>query len=167
MKDILGWKTYPGGFYWKFVNNCKIFQNRTGEITAGAYFVSIIEIVSDCQQKGTGALLIINNYLLGLLWGNQCCFLFESYSKDEIGIISATGTAVLLNFDSLQPLENYIKIVYYSNYPTTLYIQVQFLKLKCTDNTKSAIKSALKSEKKQKNVITEKKSRTREENIRS
>ena len=42
---------------------------------------------------------------------------------DEIGRMSATGTAVLLKFDLLQSLENYIKSVY-SNYPTTLYFQV-------------------------------------------
>ena len=46
--------------------------------------------------------------------------MFESHSKDEIGRMSATGTAVLLKFDSLQSLENYIKPVYYSNYPITL-----------------------------------------------
>ena len=32
------------------------FDVRTGEITAGAYFVSTAEIVSDCQQTGTGPL---------------------------------------------------------------------------------------------------------------
>ena len=76
----------------------KFLNNRTGEITAGAYLVSITEIVSDCQQIGTGALLFINNYILGLLWGNQYFFLFDSHSKDEIGRVSATGTAVLLKF---------------------------------------------------------------------
>ena len=64
--------------------------------------------------------------------------------------MSATGTAVLLKFDSLQSLENYIKSVYYSNYPMTLYFQIQFLKLKYRENTKSTIKSALKSEGKKK-----------------
>ena len=40
----------------------------------------------------------------------------------------------------------------------TLYVQVQFLKLKCIENTKSTIKNALKSEKweKEKRIITEK-----------
>ena len=32
----------------------------------------------------------------------------------------------------------------------TLYFQVQFLKLKCTDNAKSTIKNALKNERKKK-----------------
>ena len=57
-------------------------------------------------------------------------------------------TVVFLRFYSLHSLKNFIKAVYYSNYPMTLYFQIQFLKLKCTENTKSTIKSALKSERK-------------------
>ena len=51
--------------------NVEFLNIRTGEITARAHLVSFTEIVSDCQQIGTGAILIINNYILGLLWGNQ------------------------------------------------------------------------------------------------
>ena len=102
---------------WIFIENVSInveFVNiRTTEITAGAYLVSATDIVRDCQQIDTGALVIINNYILGLLWGNQCFFLFYSHSKDELGRVSATVTAVLLKFDSLQSLENYIKSIYY------------------------------------------------------
>ena len=47
--------------------NVEFLNIITGEITAGAYLVSITEIVRDYQQIGTGALLIINNYILGLL----------------------------------------------------------------------------------------------------
>ena len=92
----MGRKTYDRGF---FIENSSIdaefLNNRIGQITAGEYFVSITEIVSDCQQIGAGAQLIINNYILGLLWGNQCFFLFHSHSKDEIRRMSATGTAAL------------------------------------------------------------------------
>ena len=117
--------------------NVEILNIRTGEITARAYLVSFTEIVSDCQQIGTGAMLIINNYILGLLWGNQWFFSIWFYCKDEIRRMPVTGTAVLLKFDSLQLSENYIKSVYYSNYPMVLYFQVQFLKIKCTDSTKN------------------------------
>ena len=64
--------------------------------------------------------------------------------------MSATGIAVLLKFGLLESLQNYIKSVYYSNYPMTLYFQVQFLKIKCTDNANSAIKNELKRERKKK-----------------
>ena len=126
--------------------NVKFLNNETGEVTAGAYVVSVTEIVGNCQQIGTGALLIINNYILGFLWGNQCFFSIWPTSKHKMGRVSATGATVLIKRDSLQSLENYIKLVCYSNYPVTLYFQVQFLKLKCTENRKSTIKSALKSE---------------------
>ena len=58
--------------------NVELLNNRTGEITRGAYLVSFTEIMSDFQQIGTGALLIINNYIFGLLWGNQCFFQLDS-----------------------------------------------------------------------------------------
>ena len=87
--------------------NVEFLNIRTGEITAGTYVLSTAEIMCDCQQIGTEALLIINNYILGLILGKQCFFLFNFHSKDEIQRMSTTGTAVLLKFDSLQSLENY------------------------------------------------------------
>ena len=42
------------------------------------------------------------------------------------------------------------EIVYCSNYPMSLYFQVQFLKLKCTENAKSIIKSASEKDQKKK-----------------
>ena len=53
--------------------------------------------MSDWQQIGTEALLIINNYILGLLSGNQRFMLFDSYSNNLIRRKSATGTSILLN----------------------------------------------------------------------
>ena len=46
--------------------------------------------------------------------------LFYYYSKGEVGRMSVTGAAVLLKFNLLQSLGNYIKSVYYSNFPMTL-----------------------------------------------
>ena len=73
----LGMENLPQEF---FIENLPInveFLNiRIGEITAGAYLVSITEIVSDCQQIGPVALLIINNNILGLLWGETNVFFY-------------------------------------------------------------------------------------------
>ena len=49
----------------------------------------------------------------------------------------------------------------------TLYFQVQFLKLKCTENTKGSIKGALKSDRKKTVSSLKKSPSTREENVRS
>ena len=47
--------------------NIEFLNSRTGEVTAGVYRVSVTDTVSDCQQIGFRALLIINEYILGLL----------------------------------------------------------------------------------------------------
>ena len=128
-------------------------NNKTGEITAGAYHVSITETVSDFQQISARALLTINDDILGLFWKNQVFFLFDSDKKEEIGRMPAPSTADLVNLDSLPSLEIYIKSVYYTNHPMTLYFQVHFLELRCTEDTKTTIKKALKTERKKRNVI--------------
>ena len=127
--------------------NVEFLENKTGEITIGAYLLSISEIVNNAQEIGTGALLIVNIYILGLIWRNDSIYLFDSHSKDQYGNISSSGTAVLLKFDTLfYSLENYTKSVHYNAYPLTLYFQVQFMKVHCTENAKNAIKSLLKKE---------------------
>ena len=124
----------------------EFLENKTGEITAGVYLLSVAEIVNIAQQIGTGALFIVNNYILGLIWGNDSIYLFDSHSQDQYGNISSSGTAVLQKFDTLFSLENYIKSVYYNTNPLTLYFRVQFMKVHCTENAKIAIKSLLKKE---------------------
>ena len=60
-------------------------ENKTGGITAGAYLVSISEIANGAYPNGAGALLIVTNYILGLIWENNSVYLFDSHSKDENG----------------------------------------------------------------------------------
>ena len=74
--------------------------------------ISISEILNDAQQIAAGALLIVSNYILDLIWGNDCIYLFDSHSKDENGNLSSFGKAVLLKFDTLYSLESYIRSVY-------------------------------------------------------
>ena len=54
------------------IENCPIYvellENKTGEITASAYLLSIAEIVSSARKIGTGALLIVEDYILDLIW---------------------------------------------------------------------------------------------------
>ena len=44
----------------------------------------ITEIVSDCQQTGTGALLIIDNYILDLLLETSAFFYLTLIAKMEM-----------------------------------------------------------------------------------
>ena len=129
-----------------FLINIKLLENKTGEITAGAYLLSITEIVNSAQQFGTGILLIVNNYILGLIWGTDSIYMFDSHSKDEYRNLSSSSTAVFLKFDSLHLLEIYIRSGYYNTFPHTLHFQVQFIKVHCSANTKTVIKCALRKE---------------------
>ena len=84
--------------------NVEFLENKTGEITAGACLISILEIVNSVQQIEAGALLIVNNYILGLIWGNGSIYLFYSHSKDQNSNLSSSDTAVL-KFDTLFSLK--------------------------------------------------------------
>ena len=118
----------------------QFIENKTGEITAGAYSASIVDVVNNVQQFRTGVLLVINNNILGLIWGNYSIYLFDSHSTDEN--VSSCGRAVLLKFDTL----HYLRSVYYNVYPLILYFQMKFIKVHCTVNSRSAIKYLLKME---------------------
>ena len=105
------------------------------------------EFVNGVQQIGAGALLIIfNNHIQSLIWGNDSIYLFHSHSKDENGNLSSFGTAVLLKFDPSYSLENCVRPVYYNTFPLTLYFQAQFIKVHGTAIAKNTIKSELKKE---------------------
>ena len=56
--------------------------------------------IAEIQQIGTGALLIVNNYILGLIWGTDSIYLFDWHSKDENGKLSSSGRVLLEQFQS-------------------------------------------------------------------
>ena len=84
-------------------------KSKPGEVTAGTYLLSFTEIVNSVQQTGTGDLLIVTNYVLGLIWESDSIFyLFDFCIKDKKGNLSSPGTVVLLKFDSTYSLEDYM-----------------------------------------------------------
>ena len=91
-----------------------LLDNKTGEITLYAYLVSLKGIIDSCLNIGSGVLLIIRGYIFGLLWGKECVYLFDSHSKDFGGNISQNGYAILMNFETLNDLQDYIKLIYYN-----------------------------------------------------
>ena len=110
-------------------------ENRTGEITSSTYLTSIGEIVGNFSDLGNSALLIINGYALGIIWGKNCFFLFDSHSKNSNGNICQNGTSVLLKFEALNKLQEYIKDIYYVGLKhETLYFQIQFINLLCSSD---------------------------------
>ena len=51
--------------------NIKLLKNNTGEITAGTYLLSIVEIRNSVRQNDAGPLLFVKDYVLGLFCGND------------------------------------------------------------------------------------------------
>ena len=49
--------------------NVEFLENKTGEVTAGLYLLSIAEIKDSFVRIGGLAAVIINNDILGLIWG--------------------------------------------------------------------------------------------------
>ena len=47
----------------------KFYKTRQEKLQLGHILLSITEIINSVQQIDTGALLIANNYILGLIWG--------------------------------------------------------------------------------------------------
>ena len=101
-------------------------------------------IVNSVQEIETGAVFVVNNYIFSLIWGTDSMYPFDSHSKDENDNLSSSGTPYLLNFTTFHSLENCIRSVYYNAYLITLYFSLQFIKLHCTVNAKSALKCLLK-----------------------
>ena len=127
--------------------------------------------INKCNYKqfqciGNGALLTIDNYTLGVLWDSRCFFIFDSHCRDNEGRKSPNGTAILLKFHNLAMLEEYIKTIYYGDtQESSMYFQIQFIELRCHENSIRAVKCELKRERKaQKNKETYAKNRIQRQN---
>ena len=60
-------------------------------------------------SSGTVVPLIVDIYILGLTDGIDSIYLFDPHSKNKNDNWSTSGTTVLLKFDTLHLLENYIR----------------------------------------------------------
>ena len=80
------------------------------------------------------------------LFGEKTVFtyLFDSHCKDYEGNISQNGNFILMKFENLDDLQDYIKLIYYSSqHHKTLYFQMQFISIRCSKNLRESIKSEL------------------------
>ena len=80
-----------------------VLENKTCEITSSRYLTSIVDIVGNCSNLGNSAPLIINGYALGVIWRK-----YDLHSKSSSGNINQNGTLVLLKFETLNKLQEYV-----------------------------------------------------------
>ena len=74
-------------------------ENKAGELTVGEYFLPIAKIVNIAQRIVTRALLIINNFIVGITSGDYSIYLLRVHRKYEIDNLSSFGIVVLIKFD--------------------------------------------------------------------
>ena len=71
----------------RLCGECAILENKKGEIIAEEYLLPIVELVNSVQQIGTGAQLIVNNYILRLIWGNNSMYILIQIATMRMTII--------------------------------------------------------------------------------
>ena len=120
-----------------------LLDNKTDEITLNAYLISVREIIESCLNIGSGtSSMISSGYIFGIIWGKDCVYLFDSHSKDYEGNISQNGSAILMKYENLDNLQDYIKLIYYSSqHHKTLYFQMQFISIRCSNNLRERFKA--------------------------
>ena len=121
-------------------------ENKTAEFVVREY-LTISEIISACQFKGNGVMLFVNGFTLGIIWNNNSCYLFDSHSSDSSGNPVIDGTAVLLKFNSLLYIDEYIRKMYLEKQPISVYLQIQFIRVVCSTEDISNIQAKLKRKK--------------------
>ena len=74
--------------------NVTFLEYETGKVTVWPHLMSVSNIANGIQQTRAVDLLILNNYILGVIWENDSIYLFDSHSKDENGSLSSSGTEI-------------------------------------------------------------------------
>ena len=72
-------------------------------------------------------MFFVNGFTLGIIWNNNSFYLLDSQTKNSSGNPAIDGTAVLLKFNSLLHIDEYIKKMYHEKQPISVYFQIQFL----------------------------------------
>ena len=122
-------------------------ENKTAEFVVKEYLKTISEIISACQFRCNGAMLLVNGFTLSIIWNNNSFYLFDSHSRDSSGNQAIDGTAVLLKFNSLLYIDEYVQKMYLEKQPISVYLQIQFVRIVCFMEDISNIQADLEREK--------------------
>lgn len=76
--------------------------------------------------------MFVNVSTLGIIWNNNSFYLFDSQSRDSSGNPVIDGTAILVKFNSLLYIGEYIRKMYFEKKPSSIYFQIQFIQVVCS-----------------------------------
>ena len=90
------------------------------------------DFIVDVYQRnggnvGNGMIVIIKGYSFSIIWSDTAIFLFDSHSRDSNAIPSSNGTSILLQFDTMHNVQQYLTRMY--GHQETELFQVVYLQI--------------------------------------
>ena len=99
------------------------FIDFHGEFVSNDMTINFVE--EEMLLQHSGALFVIEGYTISIIFQNNKFYVFDSHSRDNLGKKIPNGTSVLLQFENLKIIKEYIRNVYKTNFFNVLYIKVK------------------------------------------
>ena len=122
-------------------------SDLTGEIRFATFVYSLINFMETIHESYTGVLIIIQGVTLAIFFPNNSnkFYLFDSHSRNHQGRVSANGSSVLITFDSVIGLQEYIIELYHNQHNSeSTYFQLCPINVVCPAQTKANIYSIIR-----------------------
>ena len=68
--------------------------------------------ILNAYRNRSCALLFINSTVNAIILHSKACYFFDSHNRDSRGLSVADGSSVLLKFENIIQLQNYIQIAH-------------------------------------------------------
>ena len=117
-----------------FNENFKIKKSRylsnvtTEDTLSNFYYKNILQQL----QKHTGAIFLVNGYASCIFCQQGTYYMFDSHSRNALGMVDPDGSSVLLQFHDVADLENYVW--HQTQYFRQVVFSMTFLDLKFISN---------------------------------
>ena len=98
------------------------FVNFHGEFISTDIAINFVQ--EELLLQYPGALFVIDGYTIGIIYHNNYYYVFDSHSRDDNGKRIEGGTSVLLQFENLKMIRNYIQNIYDGNFFHVMYIEI-------------------------------------------
>lgn len=105
--------------------DCKVkFELYDGEFTIDNIAINFIS--QEMLFQHCGAILIVREYCIAVMFNGTKFFIFDSHSKDAFGNFNANGKSILMQFYSIKDVKNYVRKTYVND--SSSYFQVVYVK---------------------------------------
>ena len=133
-------------------HDCNIeFELHDGEFTIDNIAINFIS--KETLLQHCGAILIIREYCISVMFHGINFFVFDSHSKDALGNYNANGKSILMQFYSIKNIKNYVRKTYAND--SSCYFQVIYVKTDIANfelKKKIIVSNVIKRQRKQRKI---------------